>query len=205
MKDIKTSRCSIGKIENNKQSVFKVNQIRASSFLEKKYVQSKLEKILNSDILFIEGYFILGKYDIVDFLLTEYDNIGRKIAFNVSASFICEKKKEELKRIFNCSNYIFATEEEITKFLGTDINDPLLLSKAFHEALDVTTKHRHLILMNGKTYQLVTSYDYSNSTFIQEHEHNDTENSKYLDMSGTRDGNKYKRIFFNIYFYQLIL
>jgi len=190
MKDLKTSRCCIGELEYVQNKNYKVNQIRASALLDKKYVQNKLEKILSSEILFIEGYLILGKYEIIDYLLTEYDINGRKIAINVSAAFICEKKKDEVKNIFNHSNYIFATEEEITKFLGKIYDTPLDLSKALHEDLESTSKHRHLIIMNGKSYQLVTSYDYTNNTFIKEYENSaNKDNSKVKDLSGTREGN----------------
>jgi len=191
MKDLRTSRCCIAEEESNKKGVYKVNQIRASALLDKKYVESKLEKILSSEILFIEGYFILGKYDIVEYLLREYDNNGRKIAFNVSAAFICESKKLELKNIFNHCNYIFSTEEEIGKFLGKRINNLDDMCKSFHETLESTDKHRHLILFNADSYQMVSSYDYTSNTYIKEFENNDNKNNSddsVKDLSGTREG-----------------
>jgi len=106
LKDVKTSRCIVGISAENPNEIYKVNQLRASALLDIKYVQSKIEKITDSEILFIEGYFILGKYDIVEYLLTEYDKNGRKIAFNISAAFICEKKNKEVMNIFNHADYV---------------------------------------------------------------------------------------------------
>lgn len=190
MKDVKTSRCCVGLLSTDQKRIYKINQIRASALLDLGYVKKKIDKILSSDFLLIEGYFILGKYDIVDYLLTEYDNNGRKVAFNVSAPLICQKKKPETKNIFNHSNYIFATEEEINTFLGVKVDDMAQLSQLFHESLDTTAKKRHLILIKENQY-LISSYDYSNDQFIKEFslEPEIKYNVKCaIDLSGTRDG-----------------
>lgn len=190
LKDVKTSRCCIGILQDNQNKTHKVNQIRASALLDKKYVESKIENILDSDMLFIEGYFILSKYDIVEYLLTKYDKSGRYIAFNVSAPFICEKKREEVKNIFNFTDFIFATEEEIAKFLGVSFKSALELSNALHETLESSDKKRFLILMKGNFNYLISSYDYNNNSVITEHEFDEKSNAEPTrELSGTREGN----------------
>ena len=156
--------------------------------INKNYIEKNIEKILNSNILFLEGYFILNKYDIIEYLLNEYDNDGRKIAFNISASFLCKNKKNEVKKVCNHSNYIFGTFEEIEELTGDFTKDGDVLSKKFHESLETTSKHRHLVLMKGEVYCLVSSYDYSNNTYIKEGEYSVGENKKFIDLSGTREG-----------------
>lgn len=190
LKEVKTSRCCIGILEENKNKIYKVNQIRASALLDKKYVQSIIENILESEMLFIEGYFVLGKYDIIEYLLSEYDKSGRKIAFNVSSAFICEKKREEVKMIFNHSDLIFATKEEVEKFLNKSFESDLAISKSLHESLESKTKKRYLILIKGNSNCLITSYDYDSNFIVIEFE-NEEKSEKIIarDTSGTREGN----------------
>ncbi len=187
MKDLRTSRCCIAETQSVEKGIFKVNQIRASALLDKKYVESNIEKIINSKMLFIEGYFILGKYDIVEYLLDQYVNNQRKVAFNVSSSFICESKKKELEKIFNYSNYIFATEEEIEKFLGKNFNQIDEMCKAFHESLEANVKNRYLIILNKDVYLMVSSYDYTDNTLVTEYKEHRNEHP-VKDFTGTREG-----------------
>ena len=84
--------------------------------------------------------------------------------------------------------FIDTALEEIEELTGDFTKDGDVLSKKFHESLETTSKHRHLVLMKGEVYCLVSSYDYSNNTYIKEGEYSVGENKKFIDLSGTREG-----------------
>lgn len=108
-----SSRCAVGIV--NKERCL-VPQIRASNKLSLDFVKNNLTKILEAEILYIEGYFVIDCWDIVKFLANEFKKSGKRVAFCLSAVFMVQVFFDRIKEISDLADIIFGNEEESAAF-----------------------------------------------------------------------------------------
>ena len=87
-------------------------EIRASNKLSMQFVELKLEELVKADVLFVEGYFLIERWDIVQFLINQFKKAGKKVAFTLSAVFMVEYHYDKVNEVVNSSDIVFGNEEE---------------------------------------------------------------------------------------------
>ena len=160
-----SSRCACGIVDNVRCLL---PEIRASNKLSLDFIKKNLNKILESDILFIEGYFILDCWDIVLFLANEFKQKGKKVGFTLSAVFVVEIFFDKVKEISNLSDFIFGNEDECSAFvrgLGFKHSEKDSENAAhIHQNLN-KDEGRVIILTHGCEPTVVSTWDYDKKTF----------------------------------------
>lgn len=162
-----TSRCACGIIGNARCLL---PEIRASSKLSKSFVEINIEKILEAEILFIEGYFLIDCWDIVKLLYSSFEMAEKKIGFTLSAVFMIENFFDKIKEVANASDFIFANEDEAqayVKMLGQEASlSNAENSKIIHRSLD-KDENRIIIFTHGSLPTTVSTWDYEKDQFKQ--------------------------------------
>jgi len=184
-----TSRCACG-ITGKARTL--VPDIKASNKLTLSFVESKINDILSSEILLIEGYFLIECWDIVKYLYEEFKKAGKKIAFTLSAVFMIEVFFERVKLVADCADFIFANEDEIRAFVKMFGYDPLIENKKNAEIIFKNLKineNRILILTHGAEPTTLCTWDYTNQNFnlLIEEEIYHINNDEIVDTNGCGD------------------
>jgi adenosine kinase len=152
--DYLTSRCGVG-IHLKERCL--VPEIRASTMLSTKYVEEHLESITDADILFIEGYFVIERYDIILSLSKHFHSLGKKVAFTLSATFMISNFYDRILEISNQSHLIFCNSEEAELFSGLTNATLEEVSLSIHQKLQ--TLDRILIITDGSKPVCISRYD----------------------------------------------
>jgi len=137
-------------------------EIRASNKLSMSFIEKNLEQILKADILFVEGYFLIECWGIVEFLVKKFKEANKKVAFTFSAVFMVEFHFEKIKKLAEVADIIFCNEEEaasMAKMLGKPGSNDLENSKNIHAQLPAND--RLLVVTCGKNPVILTSWDYT--------------------------------------------
>lgn len=143
--DLKSSRCGVGICKKERCLV---PQIIASTMLSMDFVEANMSEIDKNQIIFIEGYFIIEKYDIVKSLAAKFNLANKKVAFTLSATFIIDNFYDKVVEISNSSDLIFCNEDEARSFAKVDSS--VSIEKAgeiIHKLL--TPKDRTIIVTCG--------------------------------------------------------
>lgn len=160
-----SSRCACAIVDNVRCLL---PQIRASSKLSQSFVEKNIQKILEGDILFIEGYFLIECWDIVKLLLSSYEMQGKKICFTFSAVFMVEAFFDRVKFVADNADFLFANEDECEAFVKKLGGQAGLSDKEnsalIHQSLD-KDEGRVLVLTHGPKPTVVSTWDYENKTF----------------------------------------
>lgn len=154
--DFQSSRCAVG-IHLKERCL--MPQIRASTMLSTEFVEKNLDQISQADILFIEGYFVIEKYDIITMLSKHFHTLGKKVAFTLSATFMVENFFDKMVEVANNSHLVFCNNEEAEAFTKINNGNWEEISTAIHQKL--APLDRLLVITCGKDPVVVSRYDYT--------------------------------------------
>jgi adenosine kinase len=149
--DVLSSRCGVGICKKERCLV---PQIRASTMLSMDFVNNNMSEINKSELIFIEGYFIIEKYDIVKSLVSKFNESNKKVGFTLSATFIIDNFYDKVHEISNCSDLIFCNEDEAKAFAKSNSDDMVEVSLAIHKLL--TPRNRIIIVTCGSEPVVIT-------------------------------------------------
>jgi adenosine kinase len=155
-----TSRCAVG-IYMKERCL--LPQIRASTHLSMDFVENNLENILDSEILVIEGYFIIEKFNIVQYLVKHFKESNKKIIFTLSATFIVDNFYDKVLEICNEADVIVCNNEEASAFSKSSNSDMEQIALAIHKLLK--QKERLLMITCGKQPAILSRYNYEKNCF----------------------------------------
>ena len=120
-KDDKTSRCGVGIFK--KEKLF-ATQIRASQRISEEFVNEHLNEILDHQVLFIEGYFVMNKLDICKKLMDYFKKEKKPIILSLCAPFLVKGYRDKLIELANEADIITGNMEEAMELAGaTNMND----------------------------------------------------------------------------------
>jgi adenosine kinase len=156
--DRESSRCGVGIFL--KERVL-VPEIRASTMLSMDWVNKNMSEINKSEILLVEGYFVIEKFDIVQFLVNSFNQTNKSVAFTLSATFMIDNFYDKMLEISNKSDIIFCNEEEAYSFAKLRSEDMEEVAIAIHKILE--PRDRILVITCGALPVCVTKFDYAKS------------------------------------------
>lgn len=153
--DMKSSRCAVA-IHLKERCL--VPQIRASTMLSLDFVNKNMSVILNSNLLLIEGYFVMERFDIVQLLVKEFQTINKKIAFTLSATFMVESFADRMLEVSNSASLIFCNDDEARSFSKNKSENIEEVAESLHRIL--APLDRILVITCGSKPVVVSRYDY---------------------------------------------
>lgn len=123
------------------------------------------DTILKGSILLIEGYFVIDKHDIIPYLIKEFSEKNKTIAFTLSSTSMIKNYYDKLIYVANYSHLIFCSKEEAECFAGvsSDNNDMDEIALKIHRKLK--SLERILIITNGKNPTHISKYRYMFNEF----------------------------------------
>jgi len=149
--DILSSRCGVGICKKERCLV---PQIRASTMLSMDFVNANMSEINKSELLLVEGYFVIEKFDIVKSLVAKFNENRKKVAFTLSATFMIDNFYDKMLEISNNADVIFCNEDEAMAFAKVKSTDMVEVSKAIHKVL--TPRDRIIVITCGCQPVVVT-------------------------------------------------
>lgn len=150
-----TSRCGVA-VHLKERCL--VPQIRASTHLSPEFVQKNIDVISQSEILLIEGYFVIEKYNIVLDLIKHFTEIKKTIAFTLSATFMVQAFYDRMLEVSNQSHIIFCNHEEAQLFSKINSENWDEISVAIHKILKPLD--RILVITCGVDPVVISRFDY---------------------------------------------
>jgi sugar/nucleoside kinase (ribokinase family) len=138
-------------------------QIRASTHLSMDFVNKNIDKICESELLYVEGYFVIEKYDIVQHLVKAFHEKNKQVAFTLSATFMVENFYERMLEIANQSHFLVCNNEEATAFSKCTSSNMEDVALAIHKLL--MPMNRLLIITCGKEPTVLSRYNYEQQCF----------------------------------------
>jgi sugar/nucleoside kinase (ribokinase family) len=138
-------------------------EIRASTHLSMDFVQKNINQISESELILIEGYFLIEKYEIVKYLVKTFQEGGKKIAFTLSATFIIDSFYDRVLETANESHIITCNHEEANSFSKCTSSNMEEVALNIHKKL--TPMKRLLIITCGKSPAVISSYNYIEQCF----------------------------------------
>lgn len=154
--DLLTSRCAVG-IHLKERCL--LPEIRASTMLSTDFVQKNLDAISQADILLIEGYFVIEKYDIILNLSKHFHSLNKKVAFTLSATFMVENFHDKMLEVSNQSHIVFCNNEEAEIFSKCSSGNFEQISEIIHKKLQPFD--RILVITCGKDPVVISKWDYT--------------------------------------------
>lgn len=151
-----SSRCGVGIFKKERCLV---SDVKASGLLSYDFVRANLDEILNADLAMIEGYFIRSKYEIVKYVVEQFNKKNKKVAFTLSATFLLESFYERMLEIANKSDFVFCNFEEALALAKLDCKDIHEVANKIHMLLE--PRDRILVITNGSHATSISRYDYS--------------------------------------------
>jgi len=182
--DYKTSRCAVG-IHLKERCL--LPEIRASTMLSSEFVEKNLDAVSQADILLIEGYFVIEKYDIIVNLAKHFHLLNKKVAFTLSATFMVENFHDKLVEVCNSSHIVFCNNEEAEIFANCTSGNFEEVSEKIHKKLQ--PMDRILIVTCGKHPVVVSKYDYTENKldFVLKSTVYAVDNDEIVDTNGCGD------------------
>lgn len=154
-----TSRCAAG-FYNKKP--YLISDIKSSKNLDKEFIISNKDKILNHQILLIEGYYIQNQFEICKELCELFQKEQNKsIILVLNKIDLNQYLDEKFVIISNYADIIFSSlsqAEEFTNLKG-GIEHQKIFEKLFQKLSD--NKKRLLVIKDGKDESYCVSYDYT--------------------------------------------
>merc|ERR1712032_13631 len=142
--DILSSRCGVGICQKERCLV---PQIRASTMLSMDFVDANMADINKAELLLVEGYFVIEKFDIVKSLVAKFNESKKKVAFTLSATFMIDNFLDKLLEVSNCADVIFCNEDEAMAFSKVKSSNMVEVAEACHKVL--TPRDRIIVVTCG--------------------------------------------------------
>jgi len=139
-----------------------IPEILASKHLSEEFVNKNKANFNQVEILLIEGYFIIERFEIVQDLVRFFTEKHKKIAFTLSATFMIQFHHAKVKEIADSSDLIFCNEDEAELFANKSSKDMEVNSLAIHQLLK-PNENRLLIITCGKDPVVISKYDSKNN------------------------------------------
>ena len=153
-----TSRCAAG-FYNKKP--YLISDIKSSKNLDKEFIISNKDKILNHQILLIEGYYIQNQFEICKELCELFQKEQNKsIILVLNKIDLNQYLDERFVLIANYADIIFCSKSQAEEFtnLKGGIEDKKIFEKMFQKLS--SNKKRLLVIKDGKDESYCISYDY---------------------------------------------
>lgn len=153
-----TSRCGAG-IYNKKP--FFISEIKASKLLDKEFIISNKEHILNHEILLIEGYYLQYQFEFCEALCDLFQKEQNKIIIlTLSPISLNQYLYEKFIKIANYADIIFSSKAQAEDFtcLKGGIENQKIFEKIFQNLTN--NKQRLLVIKDGKDVSYCSKYDY---------------------------------------------
>lgn len=154
-KSEETSRCGVG--INEKERCL-ISLIKASNKISQEFIDNNMKKILSHDALYVEGYFILEKFDICKNLVKAFKEKNKKVIFSLSAIFVINSLYDKVIEIANDSDLVFCNIEECEALAGKKTENQIDALKLAHEKL--TPGDRLFVVTAGSRGVMCSKYDY---------------------------------------------
>ena len=154
-----TSRCAAGFY--NKEP-YLISDIKSSKNLDKEFIISNKDNILNHQILLIEGYYIQNQFEICKELCELFQREQNKsIILVLNKIELNQYLDEKFVIIANYADIIFSSLSQVEEFtnLKGGIEHQKIFEKLFQKLLD--NKKRLLVIKDGKDESYCVSYDYT--------------------------------------------
>jgi adenosine kinase len=182
-----TSRCAAG-FYNKKP--YLISDIKSSKNLDKEFIISNKDKILNHQILLIEGYYIQNQFEICKELCELFQKEQNKsIILVLNKIDLNQYLDEKFVIISNYSDIIFSSlsqAEEFTNLKG-GIEQQKIFEKLFQKLSD--NKKKLLVIKDGKDESYCVEYDYTRKrlTYILKCFQQKIKNEEIIDEVGVED------------------
>ncbi len=111
----KTSKCGVGIYKKDRCLV---PDIQASKKLSKEFIEENLDKIVEHDVLLVEGYFLKENYELCKFLVEEFKKKGKLVILTLSAVCIVQYHMDKIKEIADLSDMVIGNMEETEVLAG---------------------------------------------------------------------------------------
>jgi len=154
--DALTSRCAVG-IHKSERCL--MPEIRASTKLSPEFVSQNIDTITSANLLFIEGYFVIERYDIILDLSKKFHELGKKVAFTLSADFMVQNFYDRMLEVSNQSHIVFCNSDEARIFSGLKSDNLEEVATAIHKKL--SELDRTLVITDGAGPVLISKYNYT--------------------------------------------
>ena len=154
-----TSRCAAG-FYNKKP--YLISDIKSSKKLDKEFIISNKDKILNHKILLIEGYYIQYQFEICKELCELFQKEQNKLIILILNNIeLNQYLGEKFVIISNYADIIFSSLSQVEEFtnLKGGIEKQKIFEKLFQKLSD--NKKRLLVIKDGKDESYCASYDYT--------------------------------------------
>ena len=103
--------------------------------LSMEFVEKNMAEINKAELLLVEGYFVIEKFDIVKSLVAKFNEAKKKVAFTLSATFMIDFHGEKILEISQCADIIFCNEDEAIAFSKSTSKNMAEVSAACHKKL----------------------------------------------------------------------
>ena len=111
----KTSKCGVGIYKKDRCLV---PDIQASKKLSKEFIEENFDKILQHDVLLIEGYFLKENYELCKNLVEEFKKQNKLVILTLSAVCIVQYHMDKIKEIADMSDMVIGNMEETEVLAG---------------------------------------------------------------------------------------
>ena len=185
LKGDKTSRCGVAIYQ--KEKLF-VTQLMASKRLSEEYIEENLDKIMNHQILVIEGYLLKNKFDICEKLCDNFSRTKKLVVLTLSATFIIKYFNDNLMAIANKADIIAGNMEEAKEFAEHQRETPEEIFKNIFKKLR-PKNNRLLLVTDGPNGAYCVNYDYKNDRieYIFQYFANKLKDEEIQDFNGAGD------------------
>lgn len=154
--ELNSSRCAVGIYQKERCLV---PEIRASNTLSEEFVNANMSSICDNDILLVEGYFIVERYEIVKNLIKKFKEAGKVVIFTLSAVFLLQAHYDKVIEIANQSDLVFCNIEEAEAMAGEKGQTMQETLEKAHKKLE-KNDDRVMVVTAGSKGVLASKYNY---------------------------------------------
>ena len=154
-----TSRCAVG-FYNKKP--FIISDIKSSKNLDKEFIITNKDTIINHEILLIEGYYIQNQFEICKELCELFHREQNKlIIVTLSQIELNQYLDEKFVHIASYADIIFSSLSQVEEFtdLKGSIEHQKIFEKLFQKLSD--NKKKLLVIKDGRDESYCVEYDYT--------------------------------------------
>ena len=151
-----TSRCGVG-IHMKERCL--LPEIRASNLITDEFIKENMGEIIKHDALLIEGYFLQEKYELCQYLCSEFKKQKKLVVLTLSAVTIVEQHCDNIINISNDVDMIVGNMAEMEALAGvSNVDYKTTFEKASKK---LTAKDRAFVITHGSKGVVVGKYDYN--------------------------------------------
>jgi adenosine kinase len=183
--EMNSSRCGVAIYEKERCLV---PEIKASNTLSEAFVNENIETICNNDILLVEGYFIVERFEIVKNLVKKFKEANKLVIFTLSAVFLLQAHYDKVIEIANQSDFVFCNIEEAEALAVEKGETPQDTIARAHKKL-APNNARLLVVTAGSRGVIGSKYDFERDQldFVIQSFPKFIKNEEIVDTNGAGD------------------